>query len=96
MGADSGVCFTSEVEAADFRLDFVENGFYVLPKYCLLVDKQPRKWYAKKNIYMEVVDLSKAKYPNRDALNQALDQYLDAMFQFVSERLDEQSIREIS
>ena len=39
--------------------------------------------------------MSKAKYPNRDALNQALDQYLDAMFQFVSERLDEQSIRDI-
>ena len=38
--------------------------------------------------------MSKAKYPNRDALNQALDHYLDAMFQFVSECLDEQSIRE--
>ncbi|RKU28094.1 hypothetical protein C6499_10480 [Candidatus Poribacteria bacterium] len=38
--------------------------------------------------------MSKAKYPNRDALNQALDHYLDAMFQFVSECLDEPSIRE--
>ena len=38
--------------------------------------------------------MSKAKYPNRDALNQALDYYLDAMFQFISECLDEQSIRE--
>ena len=43
---------------------------------------------------MEVVNLSKAKYPNRDALNQALDHYLDAMYQFVSKCLDEQSIRE--
>ena len=38
--------------------------------------------------------MSKAKYPNRDTLNQALDHYLDAMFQFVSECLDEPSIRE--
>lgn len=38
--------------------------------------------------------MSKAKYPNRDALNQALDHYLDAMYQFVSKCLDEQSIRE--
>ena len=38
--------------------------------------------------------MSEAKYPNRNALNQALDHYLDAMFQFVSECLDEQSIRD--
>ena len=38
--------------------------------------------------------MSKAKYPNRDALNRALDVYLDAMCQFVSECLGEQSIRE--
>lgn len=38
--------------------------------------------------------MSPAKYPNRDALNRALDHYLDAMFQFVRECLDEQSIRE--
>ena len=39
--------------------------------------------------------MSEAKYPNRYALNRALDHYLDAMFQFVSECLDEQSIRDI-
>jgi len=38
--------------------------------------------------------LSKVQYPNRDALNRALDYYLDAMSQFVGECLDEQSIRE--
>ena len=38
--------------------------------------------------------MSTSKYSNRDALNQALDLYLDAMFLFVSECLDEQSIRE--
>lgn len=38
--------------------------------------------------------MNRAKYPNRDALNQALDIYLDAMCQFVSECLNEQSIRE--
>ena len=38
--------------------------------------------------------MSRAKYPNRNALNQALDVYLDAMCQFVSECLDEQSISE--
>ena len=65
-----------------------------LPKYSLLVDKQPRKWYAKGNIYVEVVGLSKAEYPNRDALRKAIKIYLDAMFQFVSECLDEQSIRD--
>ena len=43
---------------------------------------------------MEVVDLSRAEYRNRDALNQALDLYLGAMFLFVSECLDEQLIRE--
>ena len=36
---------------------------------------------------MEVVDLSMPKYPNRDALRQANDIYLDAMYQFVSECL---------
>ena len=38
--------------------------------------------------------MSRTRYPNRDALNQALDVYLDAMCQFVSECLDEQPIRE--
>ena len=38
--------------------------------------------------------MNAAEYRNRDALNKALDQYLDAMFQFVSECLDEPSIRE--
>ena len=38
--------------------------------------------------------MNAAEYRNRDALNKALDQYLDAMFQFVSECLDERSIRE--
>lgn len=38
--------------------------------------------------------MNATKYRNRDALNKALDQYLDAMFQFVSECLDEPSIRE--
>ena len=94
MGTDSGVCFTPEVEVANFCVDFVENGFYALRKYYLFVDKQLGKWYAKGNIYVEVVNLSEAKYPNRNALNQALDHYLDAMFQFVSECLDEQSIRD--
>ena len=36
---------------------------------------------------MEVVDLSMPKYPNRDALREANDIYLDAMYQFVSECL---------
>ena len=94
MGTDSGVCFTSEVEVANFPFDLVENGFYALPKYCFFVDKQLGKWYAEKNLSVEVVNLSRAKYPNRNALNQALDVYLDAMCQFVSECLDEQSISE--
>ncbi len=38
--------------------------------------------------------MNRAEYRNRDALNQALDLYLGAMFLFVSECLDEQSIRE--
>lgn len=38
--------------------------------------------------------MSTSKYPNQNALNQALDLYLGAMFLFVSECLDEQSIRE--
>ena len=38
--------------------------------------------------------MNRAEYPNRNALNQALDVYLDVMYQFVSECLDEQSIRE--
>ena len=38
--------------------------------------------------------MNAAEYRNRDALNKALDHYLDAMFQFVRECLDEQSIRE--
>ena len=38
--------------------------------------------------------MNAAEYPNRDAVNKALGHYLDAMFHFVSECLDEQSIRE--
>ena len=38
--------------------------------------------------------MSRAEYPNRDALRKAIKIYLDAMFQFVSECLDEQSIRD--
>ena len=95
MGADSGVRFTSDIEAVNFPFDLVENGFYALPKYCFLIDRQLGKWYAERNIYVEVVNLSRAKCPNRDALDDALHVYLDAMFQFVSERLDEQSIRDI-
>ena len=83
MGADSGVCFTSEVEAADSPFDFVENGFCALSKYCLSVDKQLEKWYVKGNIHVEVVNLSRAKYPNRDALRQANDIYLDTMRPFI-------------
>ena len=37
---------------------------------------------------MEVVNLSKAKYPNRDALREANDIYLDAMYLFVTKCLD--------
>ena len=54
MGADSGVRFVPVIEAADFPFEFVENGFYDLPKYCFFVDKQPRKWYAEKNLFVEV------------------------------------------
>ncbi len=88
MGTDSGVRFTSEVEVANFPFDFVANGFYALPKYCLLLDKQPGKWYAEKNLSVEVVNLSRAKkYPNRDALRQANDIYLDTMRLFISHYL---------
>ena len=87
MGADSGVCFVPEVEAANFPFEFVENGFYALPKYCFFVDKQPRKWYAKKNLSVEVVNLSKVKYPNRDALRDANDIYLDTMRPFIIHHL---------
>ena len=83
MGADSGVCFTSEVEAADFLFDYVENGFCDLPKYCLLVDKQPGKWYAKRNIYVEVVGLSTTDYRNQEALNKALNIYRTYMRSFI-------------
>ncbi|MCY4552991.1 MAG: hypothetical protein OXC79_04910 [Candidatus Poribacteria bacterium] len=84
MGADSGVRFTSDIEAADFPFDLVENGFYALSKYCLLLDKQLGRWYAEKNLSVEVVNLSKAKkYPNRDALRQANDIYLDTMRPFI-------------
>ncbi len=38
--------------------------------------------------------MSRAEYPNRNALDQALKLYLDAMYLFVSECLDEQSITE--
>ena len=38
---------------------------------------------------MEVVDLSRSKYPNRDALREAHDIYLDTMSQFVSKCLNE-------
>ncbi len=60
----------------------------VLPKYWFFVDKQPRNWYAEKNIYLEVVDLSDARYPNRDALRKAHDIYLDAIYPFMRECLD--------
>ena len=83
MGADSGVCFTSEVEAADFRLDFVENGFCALLKYCLLVDKQLGRWYVKGNIYVEVVGLSTTDYRNQEALNKALNIYRTYMRSFI-------------
>ena len=62
--------------------------FVPCSKYCLSVDKQLEKWYAKGNIYVEVVNLSRAKYPNRDALRQANDIYLDAMYPFVRNCLD--------
>ena len=51
------------------------------------IDKQPRKWYAEKNLSVEVVNLSKAKYPNRDALREANDIYLDAMRPFIIHHL---------
>ena len=54
----------------------------------ILVDKQLKNWYPNGNIYVEVVDLSKTKYPNRDALRKAHDIYLDAMYQFVKRCLD--------
>ena len=38
---------------------------------------------------VEVVDLSTARYPNRDALREALDIYLEAMYPFVSQYLDD-------
>ena len=85
MGADSGVRFVPVITAVDFVI-------LVLPY--VLIDKWLGRWYAKRNLYVEVVNLNKAKYPNRNALNQALDVYLDAMCQFVGECLDEQSIRE--
>ena len=42
----------------------------------------------RENISVEVVDLSTAKYPNRDELRKAHDIYLDAMSQFVSRCLN--------
>ena len=51
--------------------------------FCILVDKQPRKWYGKENIYMEVVDLSTSKYRNRDALDKALRTYLRSVYIFL-------------
>ena len=41
----------------------------------------------KENTYEEVVDLSKAKYPNRDALRKANDIYLDTMRPFIIRQL---------
>ena len=87
MGADSGVRFAPAVEVSNFPVDFVETGFYALPKYCFFVDKPPRKCYAKRKIYVEVVDLSDARYPNRDALRKAHDIYLDAIYPFMRECL---------
>ena len=51
------------------------------------IDKQPRKWYAEENIYVEVVNLSRAEYPNRDALRDANDIYLDTMRPFIIHHL---------
>ena len=42
----------------------------------------------RENVSVEVVDLSTAKYPNRDELRKAHDIYLDAMSQFVSKCLN--------
>ncbi len=58
------------------------------PNIAFLVDKQPGKWYAEKNLSVEVVNLSREKkYPNRDALRQANDIYLDTMRLFISHYL---------
>ena len=54
-----------------------------LSKYSLLVDKQPRKWYAKQNIYVEVVGLSTTDYRNQEALNKALNIYRTYMRSFI-------------
>ena len=62
------------------------KSFFVKP-FCILIDKQSSKWYAKENIDVEVVDVSKAKYPNRDALRDANDIYLDYMRPFVIHHL---------
>lgn len=57
----------------------------------ILVDKQPRKWYAKRNIYVEVVDLSTPKSPNKDdledALGKALRIYRNCMRPFIVRHL---------
>lgn len=83
MGTDSGVRFTPEVAVTNFRFDFVESGFYALPKYCFFVDKQPRKWYAEKNLSVEVVGLSTTDYSNQEALNKALNIYRTYMRSFI-------------
>ncbi|MCY4567605.1 MAG: hypothetical protein OXD49_04780 [Candidatus Poribacteria bacterium] len=48
----------------------------------------------RENTYMEVVNSSSTKYPNREALTRALDLYLNAMLLFVCKCLDEQIIRD--
>ena len=58
---------------------------------CILVDKQLRKWYGKENIYMEVVDLSTLKSPNKedleDALSKAFRIYRNCMRFFIVRHL---------
>ena len=43
---------------------------------------------------MEVVDLNRARYSNRDALDKALHVYLEAMYSFTTKCLSEESIRD--
>ncbi len=78
-------------EASRELLWYIGEGFFAASKYCLLVDKQPRKWYAQGNIYVEVVDLSTPKSPNKDdledALGKALRIYRNCMRPFIVRHL---------
>ncbi len=47
------------------------------------IDKQPRKWYAEKNLSVEVVNLSTTDYRNQEALNGALNIYRTYMRAFI-------------